>query len=86
MRIIGIGIVVLVSLYGMYCQVKLRDHISREKVMSLKDLKVLARGGLPPKEILDDEGLKYHRRFLFAVGLAVVTTLALLVLGITGEG
>jgi hypothetical protein len=67
------AVVLLVGLigfaYGFYCQVKVREHISREKLATLKDTSVVATGPMPPKEILSDEGLKYHRGFQFGVAI-----------------
>lgn len=53
--------------YGIYCQTKARQHISKKKILSLVDLSVIARGPMPAKEILSEEGLKYHRGFVLSI-------------------
>ncbi|HLG22622.1 MAG TPA: hypothetical protein VI382_07380 [Candidatus Manganitrophaceae bacterium] len=64
--------------YGFYCQIKARQHISRDKLANLKDVSVVATGPMPPKAILSEEGLKYH--FGFRIGVAIFCSSIILLL------
>jgi hypothetical protein len=66
--------------YAFYCQTKVRRHISREKVAKLEDVSILATGPMPPKEIISDEGLKYHRGFRIGSAMFVVSLILLMAL------
>ena len=78
------GVILFASLigfaYGFYCQTKARGHISREKLATLKDISVVARGPMPPKEILSDEGLKYYRGFQIGAAIFIGSIVLLLIL------
>lgn len=66
--------------YGIYCQTKAREHISRKKILSLVDLSIIARGPMPTKEILSEEGFKYHRGFVLSVVIFIISATLLAVL------
>jgi len=66
--------------YGFYCQVKARNYISKEKIAQLKDVSIIATGPMPPKEILSDAGLKYHKGFCIGSAMFVASILLLMIL------
>ena len=66
--------------YGLYCQTKARRFISREKLANLQDTSIVATGPMPPKEILSDEGLTYHRGFQIGVAIFAGSIVLLLIL------
>ena len=78
------GLVLIIGiaglLYGLYCQTKARQNISREKLATLKDTSRVATGPMPPKKILSDEGLKYHRGFNVGVAIFIASILVLFII------
>ncbi len=65
--------------YGFYCQTMARRHISKKKLVRLEDPSILATGPMPPKQILSEEGLKYHRGFMIGMGLFAVGIITLII-------
>lgn len=66
--------------FGAFCQVKAKQHISREKLESLDVVSPVPESTLPPKEILSDKGLKYHRGFGIAAAVFVACIFIVLIL------
>jgi len=66
--------------YGFYCQTKARKHISKDKISALKDTSILATGPMPPKEILNNQGLKYHQGFQIGMALFACSLITLVIL------
>ena len=64
---------------GFYCQTKARRCISKEKILNLKDTSVIARGPMPPNEILNDEGQKYYKGFCIGIAVFVGSIIVLLI-------
>jgi hypothetical protein len=58
--------------FGFYCQTRARSHISKEKLADITDTRLAARGVMPPKELLSEEGVKYHKGFCIGAGVFVV--------------
>jgi len=63
--------------YGFYCQTKARKCISKERLKEIKDTSILATGPMPPKEILNEEGLKYHKGYCMGAAIFVASLLLL---------
>ena len=66
-------------IYGFYCQTKARKCISKEKISNLKDTSVIARGPMPPKEILNEEGQKYYKGFCIGAAIFIGSIIMLLI-------
>jgi len=80
MRIINLLLVVtgvIAAIFGLYYQTKARGHISKEKLGNLSDVSIVATGPMPPKEILDEKGLIYCKKFW--ISAAIFGTCILLV-------
>lgn len=80
-NVINISLITL-SLFGFvigfYSQVQARKHISKEKISKLEDMSILASGPMPPKEILSETGLKYHKGFNIGATIFVVSIVLLM--------
>ena len=57
--------------YGGYCQAKARKCISKDKIQQLEDTSIIANGPMPPKEILNEEGLRYYKGFCIGSGIFI---------------
>jgi len=66
--------------YGFYNQVQARKHISKDKISKLKDMSIVANGPMPSKEILSEEGLKYHIGFKTSAAIFIISLLLLALL------
>jgi hypothetical protein len=51
--------------FGAFCQVKAKQHISREKLESLDVVSPVPGSTLPPKEILSDKGAQISPRIRY---------------------
>ena len=56
---------------GVLTQYRLHKYVSREKIMQAEDVTKLWKNCIPPKSILSDTGLKYHKLFNYILTLAV---------------
>jgi uncharacterized membrane protein YgdD (TMEM256/DUF423 family) len=65
--------------FGAFCQVKARQHISKEKLDTLDTISAVSGSHMPPKEILSEKGLKYHRGFGIATAVFVVCIVIFLI-------
>ena len=77
LRVVLIIIAISGSIYGLYCQAKARKCISKEKLKELNDTSILATGPMPPKEILNEEGLRYNQGFRMGVAIFIASLLLL---------
>jgi hypothetical protein len=68
--------------FGAFCQVKARQHISREKRDTHGYIKPVSGSTLPPKEILSEKGLKYHRGFGIAAAVFIVCIFILMTVSV----
>ena len=66
--------------YGFYSQSQALKYISKEKINQLKDVSRIASGPMPPKEILSEEGQRYHKGFYAGLVIFAVSLIALLML------
>ncbi len=83
LRVVLIIIAILGFMYGFYCQTKARKCISKEKLKEISDTSILATGPMPPKEILNEEGLKYNQGFRIGAAIFIVSILLLSLLSMT---
>ena len=54
--LIGFGV-------GFVIQFRLHKYVSKEKVIQVEDVTKLWKNSIPPKEILNEEGLRLYRYF-----------------------
>ena len=66
--------------YTFFCQTKTRANISREKLSRVKDPGSVLKGPLPPKTVLNDEGLKYYRRYYMGMGIFALCIVIMLLM------
>lgn len=66
--------------YTFFCQTKARGNISREKLARVKNPRRVLQGPLPPKTVLNDEGLKYHTRYYIGMGVFILCIAIILVM------
>jgi hypothetical protein len=52
-----------------FIQNKLHKYVSREKLLEVEDVTKLWKNSIPPKEVLNDKGLKLYR--YFNIGIVV---------------
>lgn len=61
------GILLIIMLcgfaVGFSIQFRLHKYVSKEKVHAIEDVTTLWKNSVPPKEVLNDEGLKLYKYF-----------------------
>lgn len=66
--------------YCFYSQIQARKYISKEKIAELKDTSIIANGPMPRKEILSEEGQKYHKGFCIGSAIFIMSLIALVII------
>ena len=66
--------------YTFFCQTKARGNIDREKLGRVKNPRNALKGPLPPKTVLNDEGIKYHTRYYIGMGVFIICIAVILVM------
>lgn len=64
---------------GAFCQVKAKQHISREKLETFGNISPVSGSPLPSRKILSEKGLKYQRGFGIAAAVFVACIFILLI-------
>jgi hypothetical protein len=60
--------IMLVGFFSAFViQFRLHKYVSREKVMATKDVTQLWKNSVPPKAVLNEEGLRLYRFFIFGI-------------------
>jgi len=64
--------IMLVGFFGAFIiQFRLHKYVSREKVMATKDVTQLWKNSVPPKTVLNDEGLRLHKYFILGISIFI---------------
>ncbi|SHF50765.1 hypothetical protein SAMN04487965_2092 [Microbulbifer donghaiensis] len=67
-----------------FIQFRLHKHVSREKILQIQDVRALWKNSIPPKEVLNDEGLRLYRYFQIGIGVFVVGCFLMVAGGFAG--
>ena len=79
-KIINIVLIVIALIgfaYSFYSQVQARKHICKEKISKLDDTSIITSGVMPPKEILNETGLKHHKGFNIGAAIFIACIILL---------
>ncbi len=77
-------LLIVAALWGfaftLYCQTKARGYISREKLKRVKNPRRALKVPMPPRAILEGEGLKFYKGYYFGISLFAICIILLLVI------
>jgi hypothetical protein len=71
LQIVLLPIMLIAFFSAFIIQFRLHKYVSREKVMATKDVTHLWKNSVPPKSVLNEEGLRLYRFFLFGIGVFI---------------
>lgn len=69
-----------------YLQSKLHKYVSRKKILEIEDVTTLWEGSIPPKEVLNEEGLKLLLYLKIGGGVFAGGVVLIFLIGITDGG
>ena len=77
-------IIICAVAVGGFLQFRMHKHVSREKVHAIDDVTTLWRNSVPPKEVLNEKGLKLNKYYRACLILIVVCGFAMFLWGAIG--